>query len=66
VTERVDTEEGMLFSAKISATSLGNDALVMAADGTIDQVSVGVTPSSFRTTKKEQWSSNQPTGWNCR
>ncbi len=28
VTERVDTEQGMMFSAKISATSLGNDALV--------------------------------------
>ena len=47
VTERVDTEEGMLFSAKISATSLGNDALVMAADGTIDQVSVGINPTKF-------------------
>jgi len=47
VTERVDTEQGMMFSAKISATSLGNDALVMAADGTIDQVSVGVNPTKF-------------------
>jgi HK97 family phage prohead protease len=47
VTERVDTPEGMLFSAKISATTLGNDALVMAADGTIDQVSVGVNPTKF-------------------
>jgi HK97 family phage prohead protease len=47
VTERVDTEEGMMFSAKISATTLGNDALVMALDGTIDQVSVGVNPTKF-------------------
>jgi HK97 family phage prohead protease len=47
VTERVDTEQGMLFSAKISATSLGNDALIMAMDGTIDQVSVGVNPTKF-------------------
>jgi HK97 family phage prohead protease len=47
VTERAETEEGMMFSAKISATSLGNDALVMAADGTIDQVSVGVNPTKF-------------------
>ena len=47
VTERVDTDQGMMFSAKISATSLGNDALVMAADGTIDQVSVGVNPTKF-------------------
>jgi HK97 family phage prohead protease len=47
VTERVNTEEGMMFSAKISATALGNDALVMAMDGTIDQVSVGVNPTKF-------------------
>ena len=47
VTERVDTEQGMMFTAKISATTLGNDALVMAADGTIDQVSVGVNPTKF-------------------
>jgi len=36
-----------MFSAKISATALGNDALVMAMDGTIDQVSVGVNPVKF-------------------
>ena len=47
VTERAETEEGMMFSAKISATALGNDALVMAMDGTIDQVSVGVNPTKF-------------------
>jgi HK97 family phage prohead protease len=47
VTERVDTEQGIMFSAKISATALGNDALVMAMDGTIDQVSVGVNPVKF-------------------
>jgi HK97 family phage prohead protease len=47
VTERVDTDQGMMFSAKISATTLGNDALVMALDGTIDQVSVGVNPVKF-------------------
>ena len=47
VTERVDTTEAMLFAARISATTLGNDALAMAADGTIDQVSVGVNPTKF-------------------
>lgn len=47
VTERVDTDQGMMFTARISATQLGNDALVMAADGTIDQVSVGVNPTKF-------------------
>ena len=47
VTERVDTDEAMMFEARISATTLGNDALAMAADGTIDQVSVGVNPTKF-------------------
>jgi HK97 family phage prohead protease len=47
VTERVDTEEGMMFAARISKTTLGDDALVMALDGTIDQVSVGVNPTKF-------------------
>jgi HK97 family phage prohead protease len=47
VTERVDTEEGMIFTARISKTTLGDDALVMALDGTIDQVSVGVNPTKF-------------------
>jgi HK97 family phage prohead protease len=47
VTERVDTDQGMMFSAKISATTLGNDALIMAQDGTIDQVSVGVNPTKY-------------------
>jgi HK97 family phage prohead protease len=47
VLERVSTEDAMLFTAKISATTLGNDALVMALDGTIDQVSVGVNPTKF-------------------
>lgn len=54
VTERVDTEQGMMFSAKISATNLGNDALIMAQDGTIDQVSVGVNPTKFSYDEKER------------
>jgi HK97 family phage prohead protease len=47
VTERVNTPQGMMFSAKISATALGNDALTMAGDGTIDQVSVGINPTKW-------------------
>jgi HK97 family phage prohead protease len=47
VTERVDTEEGMLFSAKISASSQGQDAMIMLEEKVIDQVSVGVTPEKF-------------------
>ena len=54
VTERVDTDEAMLFTARISATTLGNDALVMAADGTIDQVSVGVNPTKFSYDDKDR------------
>ena len=47
VTERVDTPQGMMFTAKISATRLGDEALTLANDGVIDAVSVGVTPTKF-------------------
>ena len=47
VIERVDTPEGMLFTAKISATRLGEDALEMVKDGTISEVSIGITPIQF-------------------
>ena len=47
VTERVDTAQGMMFTAKISATRLGDEALTLANDGVIDAVSVGVTPTKF-------------------
>jgi HK97 family phage prohead protease len=47
VTERVDTAEGMLFTAKVSKTSAGNDALELAKDGVIDSVSVGVNPTEY-------------------
>ena len=48
VTERVDTAEGMLFVAKVSATRLGDEALVLAKDGVIDAVSVGVNVTKFK------------------
>ena len=48
VTERVDTPQGMMFTAKISATRLGDEALTLANDGVIDAVSVGVTPTKFK------------------
>lgn len=47
VVERVDTPQGMMFTAKISATRLGDEALVLAKDGVIDAVSVGVNPTKF-------------------
>ena len=48
VVERVDTPQGMMFTAKISATRLGDEALTLANDGVIDAVSVGVNPTKFR------------------
>lgn len=42
VTGRLDTEQGMLFTAKISQTSDGNDMLELVKDEAIDAVSVGV------------------------
>ena len=47
VVERVDTPQGMMFTAKISATRLGDEALTLANDGVIDAVSVGVNPTKF-------------------
>ena len=47
VTERVDSPEAMYFTAKVSTTALGDEALVLAADGVLDSVSVGVNPIKF-------------------
>jgi len=47
VTGRVDSEKGMLFTARISATSEGNDMLELIKDGAVDAVSVGVNPVEF-------------------
>jgi len=47
VTERTDDEENMYFTAKVSTTALGDEALVLAADGVLDSVSVGVNPTKF-------------------
>ena len=42
VTSRTETPEGMLFSAKIADTAAGNEALQLAKEGVLDNVSVGV------------------------
>ena len=47
VTAMVDTPGGMMYEARISETALGNEALVLAADGVLDAVSVGVNPTRF-------------------
>jgi len=51
VSERVDTPEGMMFTAKISKTAAGEEALTLAMDGVIDSVSVGVNPTKFKMQK---------------
>ena len=47
VTERVDSPEAMYFTAKVSTTALGDEALILATDGVLDSVSVGVNPTKF-------------------
>lgn len=47
VTSMVDTPGGMMYEARISETSLGNEALVLAMDKVLDAVSVGVLPQKF-------------------
>jgi phage head maturation protease len=48
VQERLETPEGMLFVAKVSDTVLGSEALILAADGALPEVSVGVEPLKFK------------------
>ena len=47
LTALVDTPGGMMYEARISETALGDEALVLAADGVLDAVSVGVNPTRF-------------------
>lgn len=48
VSERQDVGDSMMFVATVSATRLGDEALVLASDGTISEVSVGVAPTKFK------------------
>lgn len=47
VAERVEVDNQVLFTAKISKTQLGDEALELAADGVLDSVSVGVQPTDY-------------------
>ena len=51
VTERVETPEGMMFTAKISKTQSGDEALILAQDGVLDSVSIGINPVKYTTAK---------------
>ena len=44
---RESTSEGMLFTAKISDTVKGNEAITLMKDGVLDSVSIGITPLDF-------------------
>ena len=48
LTERVDTPQGMMFSAKLSKIPQADAALELMLDGVIDSVSVGVNPTKFK------------------
>ena len=48
VTERLETPEGMLFVARVSETNLGSEALILASDGALPEVSVGIEPLKFK------------------
>jgi hypothetical protein len=50
VTERVSTEAAMLFTAKVSATRAGDEALILAADG-VFSVSIGINPTKWHDDK---------------
>lgn len=47
VTERVNTSEGMMFTAKLAETRDANDTMALLLMGAYDSVSVGVVPTKF-------------------
>jgi HK97 family phage prohead protease len=47
VSSRESTPDGMLFTAKISDTIQGNEAMTLMKDGVLDSVSIGITPLDF-------------------
>ena len=48
VSERVATDQGMMFTAKLAETSRGNDAMALLTMSAIDSVSVGAIPTKFK------------------
>jgi hypothetical protein len=48
VTEMVDAEEGLLFTAKFAKTAAANDAIELVKAGAYDSVSVGAQPVKFK------------------
>ena len=50
VTERVSTDDGMMFTAKLARTRAADDSLELLAMGALDSVSVGAVPTKFKRT----------------
>lgn len=48
VTERVSTDQGMMFTARIANTRAGDDAMELLKMGALDAVSVGVEPIDYK------------------
>lgn len=53
VTDARNTPAGLEITARISETSLGNDAYALARDGAIDRFSIGFVPLASDTTRDE-------------
>jgi hypothetical protein len=51
VTERTQVDDSVLFTGKLSETTLASEALVLAMDSVLDAVSVGINPIQFRYSK---------------
>jgi len=49
VTHRVEAADGsgMMFTAKVAGTALGNEAMILCSENVLDSVSIGVTPTKF-------------------
>lgn len=52
VTEVVDAEEGLLFTAKFAKTTAANDAIELVKAGAYDSVSIGAVPVKFKYDKQ--------------
>jgi hypothetical protein len=52
VTERTQVDDSVLFTGKLSETTLASEALVLAMDSVLDAVSVGINPIKFRYSKE--------------
>lgn len=49
VISREDTPEGMRFTARVANTVRGQEVMVLASEGILDSVSVGITPTKWTT-----------------